>query len=122
MKNTPNKHTENVSPEALRKRQERERKRNAGMMDKTVTLSQARQAQLDEVFLLDIYPARELPIEGVTSTWLLEKISNKQKRLVSKSNLLAELHKTDAEVILTIGAGDIGEEVKHIKKEFSLAN
>ncbi|EHZ2727223.1 hypothetical protein L7E35_004910 [Vibrio parahaemolyticus] len=49
MKNTPNKHTENVSPEALRKRQERERKRNAGMVDKTVTLSQARQAQLDEV-------------------------------------------------------------------------
>ncbi|WP_027137178.1 UDP-N-acetylmuramate--L-alanine ligase [Gaetbulibacter saemankumensis] len=79
-------------------------------------------AQFDELLLLDIYPARELPIEGVTSQWLLEKINNEHKRLVNKSNLLIELRKSSAEVILTIGAGDIGEEVKHIKKEFSLAN
>lgn len=41
-------------------------------------------SQFDEVFLLDIYPARELPIEGVSSSWLLEKINNKNKQLVSK--------------------------------------
>lgn len=79
-------------------------------------------AQFDELLLLDIYPARELPIEGVTSEWLLNKVNNKNKRLVSKDELLLEIHKTSANVILTIGAGDIGEEVKHIKKELSIAS
>ncbi|GAA4963829.1 UDP-N-acetylmuramate--L-alanine ligase [Algibacter aquimarinus] len=79
-------------------------------------------AQFDELLLLDIYPARELPIDGVTSEWLLNKVNNKNKRLVSKDELLLEIHKTSANVILTIGAGDIGEEVKHIKKELSIAS
>ncbi|WMI64256.1 UDP-N-acetylmuramate--L-alanine ligase [Aestuariibaculum sp. YM273] len=79
-------------------------------------------AQFDELLLLDVYPARELPIEGVTSQWLLEKIENNKKKLVSKTELLTEIHKSEAQVILTIGAGDIGEEVKRIKKEFSVAN
>ncbi len=79
-------------------------------------------AQFDEVFLLEIYPARELPIEGVTSSWLLEKINNSNKKLISKTDLVSEIHKSSAEVILTIGAGDIGEEVKHIKKELSVAS
>ncbi len=76
----------------------------------------------DEVLLLDIYPARELPIEGVTSSWLLGKINNKNKQLVIKEELIKKIHESNAQIILTIGAGDIGEEVKHIKKEFSLAN
>ena len=79
-------------------------------------------AQFDELILLDIYPARELPIEGVTSNWLLGKVDNKYKKLVSKKELLSEVHKTSAQIILTIGAGDIGEEVKHIKKELSIAS
>ncbi len=79
-------------------------------------------SQFDELMLLDIYPARELPIEGVTSKWLLDKINNKNKQLVSKKELLSQIHKSDAQIILTIGAGDIGEEVKHIKKEFSIAS
>ncbi|WP_341214630.1 UDP-N-acetylmuramate--L-alanine ligase [uncultured Wocania sp.] len=79
-------------------------------------------SQFDEVVLLDIYPARELPIEGVTSNWLLGKINNKNKQLVSKTELLKTIHKSDAQIILTIGAGDIGEEVKHIKKELSIAS
>ncbi len=79
-------------------------------------------SQFDELILLDIYPARELPISGVTSTWLLNKINKKNKKLVSKKQLLQELRKTNAKVILTIGAGDIGEEVKHIKKELSIAS
>ena len=79
-------------------------------------------SQFDEVLLLDIYPARELPMEGVTSTWLLSKITNKNKQLVTKEALLQKIHESDAQIVLTIGAGDIGEEVKHIKKEFSLEN
>ena len=79
-------------------------------------------SQFDEVILLDIYPAREIPIEGVTSNWLLNKIDNKNKKLVSKKDLISQIHLSHAQVILTIGAGDIGEEVKHIKKEFSIAS
>ena len=76
-------------------------------------------SQFDELMLLDIYPARELPMEGVTSEWLLSKVKSDKKQLVSKANLLAEIKKSEAQVILTIGAGDIGEQVKHIKKELS---
>ena len=79
-------------------------------------------SQFDELILLDIYPARELPIEGVTSEWLLGKIENKNKKLVTKKELLTEINKTSAQIILTIGAGDIGEEVKHIKKGLSIAS
>ena len=79
-------------------------------------------SQFDEVLLLDIYPARELPMEGVTSAWLLSKMSNEHKQLISKSQLLKKIQESEAQIVLTIGAGDIGEEVKHIKKEFSLEN
>lgn len=76
----------------------------------------------DELLLLDIYPAREQPIKGVTSAWLLAKIKNENKKLVQKTELVSEIRKSSAQVVLTIGAGDIGEEVKHIKKELSVAN
>ncbi|XCF07100.1 UDP-N-acetylmuramate--L-alanine ligase [Tamlana crocina] len=76
-------------------------------------------SQFDELLLLDIYPARELPIEGVTSKWLLEKVSNEHKKLIDKQELISEIQKSDAQVVLTIGAGDIGEEVKRIKKALS---
>ena len=72
--------------------------------------------------LLDIYPARELPIEGVTSKWLLNKIKNSNKKLVQKTDLISEIQKSDAQIVLTIGAGDIGFEVKSIKEAFSVAN
>jgi UDP-N-acetylmuramate--alanine ligase len=61
----------------------------------------------DEVILLDIYPARELPIEGVTSEMLLEKIQSKKKSLVSKADLMDQLEKSSPEVLVTLGAGDI---------------
>jgi len=73
-------------------------------------------AQFDDVFLLDIYPARELPMEGVTSEWLLSKILNKNKKLIQKSELIKEVLKTNNKIIVTIGAGDIGEMVAEIKK------
>jgi len=61
----------------------------------------------DEVILLDIYPARELPIEGVTASMLLEGISSPQKSLQTKEGLLDYLGSTKVEVLVTIGAGDI---------------
>ena len=70
-----------------------------------------------EVILLDIYPARELPIEGITSQWLLDKIENPNKKVVSKAGLYAALSSSDASVIVTIGAGDIGELVESIKEK-----
>ena len=70
----------------------------------------------EEVILLDIYPARELPVEGVNSAWLLGKMTNANKKLVLKENLISTISKSDAKVIVTIGAGDIGELVKPIKE------
>lgn len=72
-------------------------------------------SQFDEILLLDIYPARELPVDGVTSSWLLSKIINQNKKLVLKSDLISEILKSNAAVIVTIGAGDIGELVPSIK-------
>jgi UDP-N-acetylmuramate--alanine ligase len=79
-------------------------------------------SKFDAIILLDIYPARELPIEGVSSAWLLQKIKNTNKQLLKKTELLDAIKQSDATVILTIGAGDIGEEVKTIKKAMALAN
>jgi len=73
-------------------------------------------SQFDELLLLEIYPARELPIEGVNASWLLEKINSKNKQLVTKEKLLTCFQNSDADVYITIGAGDIGEMVKDIKK------
>lgn len=73
-------------------------------------------SDFDKVFLLDIYPARELPIEGISSAWLLDKISNPEKTLVQKEDLNEKIKAEDAEVIVMMGAGDIGEEVEKVKK------
>jgi len=73
-------------------------------------------SQFDEILLLEIYPARELPMEGVNSTWLLNKIDNPNKKLVSKDELFTAFENSDADVFVTIGAGDIGELVKDLKK------
>ena len=73
-------------------------------------------SQFDEVILLDIYPARELPIEGITSQVLLEKITTPKKTLVSKTELIPLLLKKRPQLLLAVGAGDIGAEVAHIKE------
>jgi len=75
-------------------------------------------SKFDELLLLDIYPARELPMEGITSEWLLNKIENPNKKLIQKSEIINEIQKSDAQIVLTIGAGDIGAEVKKIKEAF----
>jgi UDP-N-acetylmuramate--alanine ligase len=73
-------------------------------------------AQFDEILLLDIYPAREIPIEGITSSWLLTKIENPNKKLISKTDLIPAILANQAKIIVTIGAGDIGELVPTIKQ------
>lgn len=70
----------------------------------------------DRVILLDIYPARELPIEGVTSAALLEKITSKEKILSSKEELINTIKSIDPELIMTVGAGDIDRFVPQIEK------
>ncbi len=71
-------------------------------------------SKLDEVILLDIYPARELPIPGVSSQIIFDPIENTQKTLVSKEQLLAELPKHEFDVLVTVGAGDIDKLIPEI--------
>jgi len=71
---------------------------------------------LDECILLDIYPAREQPIEGITSEMLLGKMKLKNKHLVKKSEVLGFLKKHDTEILMTLGAGDIDTLVEPIEK------
>jgi len=73
-------------------------------------------AMLDELILLDIYPARELPIEGVTSQLLFDKIAMKNKMICSKENLIDELVRRKLDVLITLGAGDIDQLVEPIEK------
>jgi UDP-N-acetylmuramate--alanine ligase len=62
---------------------------------------------LDRLILLDIYPAREVPIPGVTSEMILKKVRVQDKVLCSKEALMDLLRQTDIEVLVTLGAGDI---------------
>ena len=61
----------------------------------------------DEVILLNIYPARELPIEGVTSQIIYDKILSSRKELCDREMLLERIKEYNFEVLLTVGAGDI---------------
>lgn len=76
----------------------------------------------DELLLLDIYPAREKPIEGITSEWLLNLVKNDKKELVLKEQLSEVIKGKDAQVVVLMGAGDIGEEVEKIRKELAGEN
>ena len=73
-------------------------------------------SQFDSLFLLDIYPAREQPIEGITSEWLLGLISSKKKSKLSVAEVLKNLEENPPEVLVSLGAGDIGKQVVHFKK------
>ena len=69
----------------------------------------------NDLILLDIYPARENPISGVDSQMLLDLCNNPIKEVCSKEELLAVLKNKDLDVLLTLGAGDIGTLVEPIK-------
>ena len=72
----------------------------------------------DEVLLMDIYPARELPIEGVTSDMIFKEITAPVKIRCSRKDLMAKLGALTPQVLTTVGAGDIDTFVKPIKQHF----
>ena len=76
-------------------------------------------SQFDELLLMEIYPARELPMEGITSNWLLQKINNTSKKVVQKTEIIQELSNSNATVFITLGAGDLGEMVDEIKNSLN---
>lgn len=76
-------------------------------------------SKIDQVVLLDIYPARELPMEGVTSKLIFDEIKAPGKWQVSKAELLPLLAKLKPQVLVTIGAGDIDTMIQPIKTLFS---
>ncbi len=71
----------------------------------------------DEVLLLPIYPARELPIEGVSSEMLLDKLTCAEKNIYSKENLINSISVRNFDVLLTVGAGDIANLLPKIVEE-----
>ena len=74
-------------------------------------------SKFDEVLLLDIYPARELPIAGVDSEWLMSKIDCKQKKMTQKNDLVKDIKNSSAKVLTMLGAGDVGVMVNEVTKE-----
>ena len=72
---------------------------------------------LDETILMEIYPARELPIEGVSSQMLLDKMKSKHKIISQKTELVEEVCNRELQVLLTLGAGDIDTFVEPIRKK-----
>ena len=72
-------------------------------------------SSFEEVILLDIYPARERPIPGVTSAALLEKIKAPHKSLLTRAEIIHRFKTEKPAVILTIGAGDIDQLVSPLK-------
>lgn len=73
----------------------------------------------DSLILLDIYPAREKPIQGVDSKMLLDLCVNNSKKLISKNSVIKNLENQKIDILLTIGAGDISDLVVPIKKMIS---
>lgn len=73
-------------------------------------------SKVDELILLDIYPAREKPLPGVTSELIFEAVTIDKKQRCSKVNLLHNVKELNIEVLLTVGAGDIDQYVDLIKE------
>lgn len=73
-------------------------------------------SELDELILLPIYPAREEPIQGVTSDWLLSMCKNDKKSIKRPSEVLSYLSNYSDGILLTIGAGDIDRIVPSLKE------
>jgi UDP-N-acetylmuramate--alanine ligase len=73
----------------------------------------------DSLILLEIFPARELPIKGVDSKMLLDLCVNNSKKLISKNLVVKNLENQKIDILLTLGAGDIADLVIPIKKMIS---
>ena len=76
-------------------------------------------SEVDELIMLPIYPARELPIEGIDSKLILDNATNTNKTLLRKSELLDHIANKRPELLLTLGAGDIDRFPDQIKKILS---
>lgn len=74
-------------------------------------------ALADRVVMLDIYPARELPIPGITAQWLLDMIPTTNKVLVRKDEVVSYLQQNRPQVLLTVGAGDIDRLVPQLTEQ-----
>lgn len=77
---------------------------------------------LDECILMEIYPARELPIEGVDSQMLLDRMRLPNKSICQRGELLEKVKSMELDVLLTLGAGDIDLMVEPLKNELLKAN
>ena len=73
-------------------------------------------SRFDEIVLMDIYPAREQPIVGVNSDVLLELIKHNKKRKISKEAFRSTILNSEADLVLVMGAGDIGNHIQKLKK------
>jgi len=71
--------------------------------------------ELDELILLDIYPAREMPLEGVSSKIIFDKMKLQNKTICEKNKLLDLIRNKNFEILITLGAGDIDKLVDPIK-------
>ncbi|MBO9571983.1 MAG: UDP-N-acetylmuramate--L-alanine ligase [Chitinophagaceae bacterium] len=74
----------------------------------------------DEIILLPIYPARELPIEGITSEMIKERMNNKNVRIIDKKDVLKNIR--DNQLLITAGAGDIDTLVEPIRQLLTTTN
>lgn len=70
----------------------------------------------DRILLLEIYPAREEPIEGINSSMLINKMSNRNVKLINKENLINEIEAEPLDVIVMMGAGDIDKLVPIVEE------
>jgi UDP-N-acetylmuramate--alanine ligase len=73
-------------------------------------------SELDQIYLLNIYPAREQPIPGVNSDWLLSLINHPKKEVITPDQVLEKIKNNPAEVLLILGAGDIDRIVQPLAK------
>ena len=79
-------------------------------------------SKLDTLYLLDIYPAREEPISGIDANYLIDKVQLNQKSIVNKLNVMHLISGNKPEILLTIGAGDIGQMVSAVKQALTNKN
>ena len=71
---------------------------------------------VDELLLLDIYPARELPMEGIDAAFLLSKLTLKNSKVYKKEEVLTYIKESQPELLVTVGAGDIDTLIQPLKK------
>lgn len=79
-------------------------------------------SKFDQVVLLEVYPAREQPLEGVNSAWLMKLMKHANVSLISKEQLVHEMANSSCRIKLMVGAGDIGDEVLKVTDTLSYAS